>query len=419
MPAENIATEERAMIVTAEVKIDAPILGLMNTDLKGEFGTASGDTLSVLVPGFGTVNEGIALPSNPAEFALSIQKIPLKVSPKNVPVSYDLVDAAVRIGNFESKIATTSGANLARTVRQEAFSCILAGASRAFVAGSLSDLKFSFLGEAIAAVRDASMNGKIGGAISNKMNSVLVNSGLNQFQNGNVAFDLWRGKIKSFDDADFVSQPEVVSFKTPNADFGAGSVVNAALSEGGDKLALKLLDASGSAVANTEIPAGYVFYVDGVNSVDIFKKDSGESRAFVVLPDSATDTDGLKVYSNPKSDANGIVTVNIYPLYASDKALKNATRLPAANDALSFPLAKNRDYQTGVIFDRNAAVYASAAIKEAPGTDSSTSVSVDFVNIRMTSQYEIKSGLNIVRFDMLTGGKALYPHGIAGIWVPA
>jgi len=59
MPSANIATEERVMTITAEVKAQAPILGLMNTDLKSQFASESGDTVSARIPGFGSVNEGV------------------------------------------------------------------------------------------------------------------------------------------------------------------------------------------------------------------------------------------------------------------------------------------------------------------------------------------------------------------------
>ncbi len=413
MPSANIATEERAMTITAEVKSQAPILGLMNTDLKSEFGSESGDTVSALIPGFGSVNEGVALPSDPSSYALSIQKVPVTVTPKNNPASYDLVDDSLRIGNFDKKVARPYGGHLASKVRQEAFGIILGGASKAFVAASKADFKFGFLADAIAAVEDSNMGGKISGVMSNTMKATVTNSGLNQFQNSSVAFDLWKGKIQNFDGADFVSQSEVHKFQAPSAITG-GSVTTPP-GEGGETIGVTFTGIS----AATEIPAGYVFTVAGVNSTNIFKKDDGSPRAFVVLPNSSKDSRGMVTYTNPVTNASGVVTLRIAPIWAANPALKNATALPAQGAALTLLLTSGTKYQTGAIFDQNSVGYASAAIKAPPGTDSSTSTIADYVNVRMTSQYQITEGLNIVRFDILTGGKVLYAQGIAGLWVPA
>jgi len=395
----NIATEERAMLITAEVKAQAPILGLINTDLKSEFGAESGDTVSALIPGFGKVNEGVALPSDPNDYALSIQKIPLQVTPKNNPASYDFVDASVRIGNFDEKVAKPYGANLASHVRREAFNAILGGATKQFVLASLNDLKFSVLGQAIAAVEDSNMGGKINCVLSNRLRATVVNSGLNQFQNGSVAFELWKGKIQNFDGADFVSQSEINKFKAP-AFTSASITTNAA--EGGDSLNISFVGMA----AGTVIPAGYVFKIAGINSVDIFKKEDGYERAFVVQ-ESITHNGG----TTP-------VAVNVGKMYATNPALKNISKLPVNGDNVTILLTGGKNYHTGVVFDQNSTGYASAAIKEAPGCDSATSTIDGFVNVRMTAQYQIQQGLNIVRFDILTGGKSLYGQGVAGLWVP-
>jgi len=398
MPQANIATEDRAMLITAEVKAQAPILGLINTDLKSEFGSESGDTVSALIPGFGTVNEGVALPANPADYALSIQKVPLQVTPKNNPASYDFVDASVRIGNFQEKVAKPYGAHLASYVRREAFHAILGGATKAFVVDSLANFRFSVLGEAIAAIEDSNIGGKISGVLSNRIKASVVNSGLNQFQNGSVAFDLWKGKIQNFDGADFVTQSEITKVVAPAI---TGGTVSAAVAEGADQISVTFSGIS----AATEIPAGYVFKVAGVNSVDIFKNDDGYGRAFVVLEKATT-------------AANGAVTLKIARIYATNPALKNATALPASGAAITLLLTGGKTYHTGAIFDQNSTGYASAAIKEAPGCDSATSTVDGYVNVRMTAQYQIQQGLNIVRFDILTGGKSLYGQGVAGLWVP-
>jgi len=398
MPRANIATEERAMLVTAAVKAQAPILGLVNTDLKSEFGTESGDTVSALIPGFGTVNEGVALPSDPNSYALSIQKVPITVTPKNNPASYDFVDASLSIGNFEEKVAKPYGAHLASYIRREAFHTVLGGATKAFVIDSLSNFKFSVLSEAIAAIEDSNMGGKINCVLSNRLRAAVVNSGLNQFQNGSVAFDLWKGKIQNFDGADFVSQSEIIKFVAPTI---TGGTVSAAVAEGAEQISVTFTGIS----AATDIPAGYVFYIAGVNSTDIFKKDDGRKRAFVVLEKATT-------------AANGAVTLKIAKIYTSTSALKNATALPANGATITPLLTGGKTYQTGAIFDQNSTGYASASIKEAPGCDSATSTVDGFVNVRMTSQFQITLGLNIVRFDILTGGRSLYGQGISGLWVP-
>jgi len=81
-------------------------------------------------------------------------------------------------------------------------------------------------------------------------------------------------------------------------------------------------------------------------------------------------------------------------------------------------LVGGKTYHTAAVFDQNSTGYASAAIKEAPSKDSSTSTVEGFVNIRMTADFLTQKGINIVRFDMLTGGKSLYGQGVAGLWVP-
>jgi len=399
MPRENIATEDRAMTITAEVKAQAPILGLLNTDLKSEFGSESGDTVSALIPGFGQVGEGLALPSDPSSYALSIQKVPLQVTPKNIPASYDFIDASIRIGSFDQKVARPYGAHLASHIRREAFGAILGGATRQFVLNNLADLNFAKVAQAIASVEDSNMGGQINCVLSNRLQAALTGSGLNQFQNSNVAFDLWKGEIKNFDGADFVSQSEAIKFKAPVI---TGGTLASSPAEGGDTLNIAFTGMS----VGTVIPAGYVFKIEGINSVDIFKKDDGYARAFVV--------------QEPVTYNGGTtpVAVKVGKMYAANPALKNLTKLPANGDTVTLLLSGNRTYHTCAIFDQNSTGYASAAIKEAPGADSSVSTVDGFVNVRMTAQFRIETGLNIVRFDILTGAKSLYGQGVAGLWVP-
>jgi len=397
MGSSNIATEERAMTITAEVKAQAPILGLINTDLKSEFGAASGDTVGALIPGYGEVAEGVELKGTAADRQLSIQKVPLTVSPKNIAASYDFVDASVRLGNFDQKVAKPYGAHLASHVRKEVFATILGGATRQFVLDNIANLKFGRIGKIIAAIEDSNMGGQINCVLSNRMTAALTDSGLNQFQNGSVAFQLWQGVIKNFDGADFVSQSEVIKFKAPNI---TGGTVVTPPSEGGEVITVKFSNIS----TVTEIPAGYVFTVAGVNSVDIFKKDDGYDRAFVVTKPTQTTADGT-------------AALNISPIWATVSALKNATALPAANAQIGIVLSAGKTYHTGAVFDQNSIGYASAAIKEAPATDSAVSTIDGYVNVRMTAQFNIETGQNTVRFDILTGGKTLYGQGVAGLWV--
>jgi len=263
---------------------------------------------------------------------------------------------------------------------------------------SLDELKFAKIAQGIAAIEDSNMGGQINCVLSNRLQAALTSSGLNQFQNGSVAFQLWQGLIKNFDGADFVSQSEVVKFKAPTI---TGGTVSGAVAEGAGQIAVTF---SGISTA-TVIPAGYVFKIAGINSVDIFKKDDGYERAFVVLENATTAADGA-------------VTLKIAPIYATTSALKNATALPESGATITPVLVGGKTYHTGAIFDQNSTGYASAAIKEAPGTDSAVSTVEGFVNVRMTAQFQIKTGLNIVRFDILTGGKSLYGQGVAGLWVP-
>jgi len=119
--------------------------------------------------------------------------------------------------------------------------------------------------------------------------------------------------------------------------------------------------------------------------------------------------------------ASGIVSLKISPIYAdipaAKSALRNATSLPANGATVQSPLTPDATYQTGAVFDQNSIGYASAAIKAPHGVDSSTSTVDGFVNVRFVAQFDIAKGLNLARFDILTGGKALYPQGVAGLWV--
>jgi len=397
MGREPIATEQNAMTVTAAVKADAPILSLINTDLSSQFGSESGDTVSARIPAFGKVNEGIALPTNVDDYALNIKKIPVQVTPKNNPVNYDFVESSLSVGNFEQNVAIPYGANLASYIRKEAFDAILGGATRQIVLSSLDALNFDKMAQAIASVQDSNIGGAMGCVLSNRMEAALVNKGLNQFQNGSVAYELWKGKIKNFDGTNFVSQSEVARFKTPNI---TTATVAAAVGEGVDRISVNFA----ALPAGTIIPAGYVFKIAGINSVDIFKKDDNYERAFVVIKDAIV-------------PASGPTSLEISPIWASNNALKNATALPKSGDNLVLVLQSNKTYMTGAVFSKTSTAYASAAIKEAAGVDSAVSTVEGFVNVRMTAQYDIKLGINIVRFDMLTGAKSLYGQGITGLWV--
>jgi hypothetical protein len=395
-----IATKRNAKLVAAYIKKEASLLRFINTTMSSELGAGSGETVNALVPGYGNVTKGEALPKTAAglddydAYGVNVESVPVTVNIYKNAANYGMVDKAVRLNTFDTMVAQPYGSRLAAQINQMVYQAILGAAGMSIVTDTPN---FSVLADAIALVATSRVGDRTGGVLGPSLMARITNSGLNEFGQASAANQLWKGTILGYNGVDFTRTPDAALITVP-AGITAVAIATAP-TEGASTLAITLTGAAEGAV----IPAGYAFRVPGVYALDVFGKSTGELRTFVAAEDFTV-------------GANGAATMPIEPIFAASKtSKKNVSALPGAVTA-NMILEAGATYQTGAVFADKCVAFASIAPAPMDGQESSTSDMEGELNVRMTRGSSITDGKIIVRWDVLCGVKRLYGNGAVAIY---
>lgn len=143
------------------------------------------------------------------------------------------------------------------------------------------------------------------------------------------------------------------------------------------------------------------FTIDGVNSLNpISLVSTGELQQFVVK-DVSVDSDG-----------GGAATITISPPIITTGPQATVDAAPADDAPISvISGSANTQYPQNMLYHRDAITVAFANLEMPRGGADSSRQSMDGISVRVVSQYDVLTDVNIWRFDILYGLKVLEPFG--------
>ena len=390
----SICTRKESMLVAGQVKKNAPILELINTELQGEFKSGGGVTVDVQIPGYGIVTKGEAI----GDATVDVAPVPVTVEVYNTAASLTMVQKALDVDDFDKQIANPRGAKLAATVNKLVYEEGFYNANQSVVTSAVA---FSNMAEAVSNIESTRVDGRIGAMIHPNFKARLVSrDNNNDFTNPSISKDLYNGVIGDYMGATFISSPDASIVYTSWVPGAAATV--AAASEG----ATSLVISDATAVIGAVCKKGTVLKIAGLYNVDEFCDTLATQRSFIVKQDFVV-------------TSAGTVTVSVEAIHASG-ALKNVSALPTAGLKVTSPLEASSSYYTGMVFSQNAIVFASAPLKEFYGADPEQSMKLaGVVNVRFAGDGNISTGAQIARWDILAGAKAIRGKAICNVYVKA
>ena len=389
----SICTRKESMMVAGQVKKNAPILELINTELQGEFKSGGGVTVDVQIPGYGVVTKGEAI----GDTTVDVAPVAVTVDVYNTAASLTMVQKALDVDDFDKQIANPRGAKLAATVNKLVYDEGFFNANQSVVTSAVA---FSNFAEAVSDIESTRVDGMIGAMIHPIVKARLASSDNNDFSNPSISKDLYNGVIGDYMGATFISSPDASIVYTSWVPGSAATV--AAASEG----ATSLVISDASAVVGSVCKRGTVLKIAGLYNVDEFGDTLATQRSFVVKQDFTV-------------TSAGTVTVSVEAIHATG-ALKNVSGLPTTGLKVTSPLEASSSYYTGMVFSKNAIVFASAPLKEFFGADPDESMKLaGVVNVRFAADGNISSGAQIARWDILAGAKAIRGKAICNVYVKA
>ena len=389
----SICTRKESMMVAGQVKKNAPILELINTELQGEFKSGGGVTVDVQIPGYGVVTKGEAI----GDATVEVAPVPVTVDMYNTPATLTMVQKALDVDDFDKQIANPRGAKLAATVNKLVYEEGFYNANQSVVTSAVA---FSNFAEAVSDIESTRVDGMIGAMIHPTVKARLASSDKNDFNNPGISKDLYNGVIGDYMGATFISSPDASIVSTSWVPGSAATV--AAASEG----ATSLVISDASAVIGAVCRKGTVLKIAGLYNVDEFGDNLATQRSFVVKQDFTV-------------TSAGTVTVLVEAIHATG-ALKNVSSLPTAGLKVTSPLEASSSYYTGMVFSKNAIVFASAPLKEFFGADPDQNMKLaGVVNVRYSASGDIRTGAQIARWDILAGAKAIRGKAICNVYVKA
>jgi hypothetical protein len=390
----SIVTGLNAAYVAGSAEANAPILKLTNHTLDKAYGNDSGERIIIKIADYGTVTEGEALGNTD----VIVDEVDLRIGNINTGASLGIVEESVKIGNYKEVVAKPRGAKLANYIQRKVFQQGLLGAGHSVVAASGS---FAQLGTAISKVEASEMSGTIGGMLGYDLHTAITNSGISQFGNSSLAGKLYQGVIGNYNGVDFVKGPSALV--TTGASLGtAGATATLAATPGSDGLTvISFFAADGTTPANQTLTRGSVINLAGVYATDEFGNTTSSLFSFVIQ-------DGI----------TATATAKVQPIYFTGPRKNVSVTNVNVAVPISSPMAVNKTYMTGLVFNKNDIVTVAKAISPFPGTESISLSDVETLPVRMSAQGNVNAGTRTTRWDFLFGSRVRLGRATCGLYVP-
>ena len=176
-------------------------------------------------------------------------------------------------------------------------------------------------------------------------------------------------------------------------------IVKTTLTNGATKLTL-----DNCTDAKTLVP-GDVFTIAGVFAVNPQTRESTGSLQQFVVQNTVT------------SASTEFVDVEFLPaVYAPTQALATVSKLPAANDVVTFLGAAETAYPQNLIYHKDAITFATADLLLPNGVDMASRKVHNGISMRIVRQYDINNDRMPCRIDVLYGYSVIRPQMAVRLW---
>lgn len=360
-------------------------IGSINRQYDDSFavsGAKIGDTLRIRLPNQYTVRTNMTLaPQNTAELntSLTVSNV------SGVDISFDTTALTLKIDDFAGRYIEPAVAVIAANIESRAIAMALDVYNNVNGQGAAQTFKNFLQGRKILLDNLTPQSRQWLARINTQDNVDLVDSLKGLFQQSTaIASQYTDGVIGTTGGFEFAENTHLSTFTRSAA---TAYAVNTTSTTGDTTLAVKT--GTGTALQ------GEVFTIAGVNRVHPETKVStGVLQPFVLTANAG---------------GAGTQTWSVSPSinFASGAARDNLSKLPTANDAITFIGTPSVAVGQSLVYHPDAFTFASADLVMPGGVDMASRAQKDGISIRLVRQYDINNDYLPCRLDVLWGVKTI------------
>jgi len=364
-------------------------VGSINRQYDSSFaqtGAKIGDTLRIRLPNQYTVRTTMTLaPQNTTELNTSLAV----TNVSGVDISFSTTDLTLKIDDFAARYIEPAVAVIAANIESRAVAMAKDVYNNVNGQGSAQTLKNFLTGRKILLDNLTPQSKQWLARVNTQDNVDLVDSLKGLFQQSTaIASQYTDGVMGVTGGFEFAENTHLNTFTRSAA---VSYAVSTTSTTGDSTLVVKT--GTGTALQ------GEVFTIAGVNRVHPETKvDTGVLQPFVLTADAG---------------GAGTQTWSISPSinYASPHAARdNLTKLPTANDAITFIGTASVAVGQSLVYHPDAFTFASADLVMPGGVDMASRAQKEGISIRLVRQYDINNDYLPCRLDVLWGCKTIRPQ---------
>jgi hypothetical protein len=362
-------------------------------------GAKIGDTLRIRLPDRALVTDGAALQVQEVNQQFTTLTI---ASQKHIGVNFTSAELALSMDDFADRVLKPRVSQLASSIDADvanAYKDIFqsVGTPGTVPATSLVLLQAQQkLNEAAAVMspRYATVNPAANAGLVEGMKGLFnpTSTISRQFKNGMMGEG-----ILGYEEINMSQSIKVHT--TGSASRSDTPIVKTTLTNGATKLTLDNVTDG-----NTLVP-GDVFTIAGVFAVNPQTRESTGSLQQFVVQNTVT------------SASTEFVDVEFLPaVYAPTQALATVSKLPAANDVVTYLGAASTGYPQNLVYHKDAITFATADLLLPQGVDMASRKVHNGISMRIVRQYDINNDRMPCRIDVLYGYSVIRPQMGCRIW---
>ena len=362
-------------------------------------GAKIGDTLRIRLPDRALVTDGAALQVQEVNQQFTTLTI---ASQKHIGVNFTSAELALSMDDFADRVLKPRVSQLASSIDADvanAYKDIFqsVGTPGTVPATSLVLLQAQQkLNEAAAVMspRYATVNPAANAGLVEGMKGLFnpTSTISRQFKNGMMGEG-----ILGYEEINMSQSIKVHT--TGSASRSDTPIVKTTLTNGATKLTLDNVTDG-----NTLVP-GDVFTIAGVFAVNPQTRESTGSLQQFVVQNTVT------------SASTEFVDVEFTPaVYAPTQALATVSKLPAANDVVTYLGAASTGYPQNLVYHKDAITFATADLLLPQGVDMASRKVHNGISMRIVRQYDINNDRMPCRIDVLYGYSVIRPQMGCRIW---
>jgi hypothetical protein len=380
-----ILTSNKAVPFVAEVERNLPILMNGNVQYDKKRMAGDGDSMDVLIPGYGVTGTGADMTSTSRTYANQKRTVTLTQYHKGVDLTF--VEKALKLSSFEDQVAVPYGSEMASEIQKAAVVEMQNAATSAVIIESGTG-DYKNIGKAIGYIKAARATGPMCIAMENTLSQEVQDSGLNFFQ-ADLKQSFLEGSLGRFRGAKGYETPDIESLQTGARTVTGALTLDAKIVDGATSFTF-----SAATTLTGDINAGEIIYIADAKAVDVYGNATNADRAFVVKADATAAANAL--------------TVTVDPIYTTGQ-LQNvggdavASAEIAASSVVTIETDSNATYLRGLVWAKDAFVIASSKMTPLEMTKLVASASGKSTNVIMQAGSDIITGKNIYRWDALYG----------------